>query len=39
LFRWGKIEYLSIFDKQLLGSPFSKGWKENLKTLWTVTVE
>lgn len=36
MFRWDRIEYLNIFDKSKLTSPFSKGFKHNFKIFWQV---
>ena len=32
--KWEKVEYLNIFDKAKLSSPFDKGLKQNVQTLW-----
>jgi len=37
MLRWEKIEYLNIFDKKALSSPFGTGIINNFKTLWEIT--
>jgi hypothetical protein len=37
--KWEQIEYLAIFDRTKLNSPFSKGIKQNIKSLWQMTKE
>jgi hypothetical protein len=38
LLRWNKIEYLSLFDRTKISSPFSKGVVYNLKQLLEITM-